>query len=30
MKKTKVKEILILGIGNILHKDDGIGVHVIN
>ncbi len=32
MKKSKlrVKKILILGIGNILHKDDGIGVHVIN
>ena len=24
------KEILILGIGNILQKDDGIGVHIIN
>lgn len=30
MKKIKTKEILILGIGNILHKDDGVGVHIIN
>jgi hydrogenase maturation protease len=30
MKDYKVKEILILGIGNILHRDDGVGVHVVN
>ncbi|HOP31019.1 MAG TPA: HyaD/HybD family hydrogenase maturation endopeptidase [Spirochaetota bacterium] len=30
MKKRKVKQNLILGIGNILHKDDGVGVHVVN
>lgn len=30
MRKLKTKKILILGIGNILHKDDGVGVHVIN
>jgi hydrogenase maturation protease len=27
---TKVQDILILGIGNILLKDEGVGVHVIN
>ena len=27
--KTK-KKVLILGIGNILHKDDGLGVHIVN
>jgi len=27
---TKVQDILILGIGNILLKDEGIGVHVVN
>ena len=25
-----MKDVLILGIGNILHKDDGIGVYVVN
>lgn len=25
-----MKKVLILGIGNILHSDDGIGVHVVN
>lgn len=30
MSKTKVKKVLILGIGNILQKDDGVGVHVVN
>jgi hydrogenase maturation protease len=29
MIMTKVKDILILGIGNILLKDEGIGVHVV-
>jgi len=24
------KDILIIGIGNILHKDDGVGVHLVN
>ncbi|HOP65160.1 MAG TPA: hydrogenase maturation protease [Spirochaetota bacterium] len=28
--KTQKNKVLILGIGNILHKDDGIGVHIIN
>lgn len=27
---TKVQDILILGIGNILLKDEGVGVHVVN
>jgi len=27
---TEVKEVLILGIGNILHKDDGLGVFIVN
>jgi len=27
---TKVRDILILGIGNILLKDEGVGVHVVN
>jgi hydrogenase maturation protease len=27
---TKVQDVLILGIGNILLKDEGIGVHVVN
>lgn len=26
----EVKDILVLGIGNILHMDEGIGVHVVN
>lgn len=30
MKKSKSKKVLILGIGNILQKDDGIGVYVVN
>jgi len=30
MKKSKSKKVLVLGIGNILHKDDGVGVHVVN
>jgi hydrogenase maturation protease len=31
MKRTKSKkEVLILGIGNILHKDDGLGVFIVN
>jgi hydrogenase maturation protease len=25
-----VKDILVIGIGNILHKDDGVGVHLVN
>ncbi len=29
-KVNSKKRILVLGIGNILHKDDGVGVHVIN
>ena len=28
--ETVVKDILVLGIGNILQKDEGIGVHVVN
>jgi hydrogenase maturation protease len=27
---TKVQDILILGVGNILLKDEGVGVHVVN
>jgi len=27
---TKIQDILILGIGNILLKDEGVGVHVVN
>ena len=27
---NNIKKILVLGIGNILQKDDGIGVHVVN
>lgn len=31
MKRTrKKKKVLILGIGNILHKDDGLGVFIVN
>jgi len=31
MKSTKKKkDVLILGIGNILHKDDGLGVFIVN
>lgn len=30
MKSIKKKNVLILGIGNILHKDDGLGVFIIN
>ncbi len=30
MRKSKSKKVLILGIGNILQKDDGVGVHVVN
>jgi len=31
MKSTKTKKkVLILGIGNILHKDDGLGVFIVN
>jgi len=31
MRRSKTKKkVLILGIGNILHKDDGLGVHVVN
>ncbi|HNX24282.1 MAG TPA: hydrogenase maturation protease [Spirochaetota bacterium] len=30
MKKFKSKKVLILGIGNILHKDDGLGVFIVN
>jgi len=30
MKKTKSKKVLILGIGNILQKDDGVGVYAVN
>ena len=30
MKKLKSKRVLILGIGNILQKDDGVGVYVVN
>jgi hydrogenase maturation protease len=31
MKRVKAeKSVLILGIGNILHKDDGLGVYIIN
>lgn len=30
MRKFKTKKVLILGIGNILQKDDGVGVYVIN
>jgi len=30
MGESAVKEVLVLGIGNILHMDEGIGVHVIN
>lgn len=30
MRKFKTKKVLILGIGNILQKDDGVGVHVVN
>lgn len=26
----EVKDVLVLGIGNILHMDDGVGVHVVN
>lgn len=26
----EVKEVLVLGIGNILHMDEGVGVHVVN
>jgi len=29
-KKKKYKPILVLGVGNILHRDDGVGVHVVN
>lgn len=29
MKELESKSILILGIGNVLHRDDGVGVHVI-
>jgi len=28
--RKKKKSVLILGIGNILHKDDGLGVHIVN
>lgn len=28
--ESAVKDVLVLGIGNILHMDEGIGVHVIN
>ncbi len=30
MCDSAVREILVLGIGNILHMDEGVGVHVIN
>lgn len=30
MCESAVKEVLVLGIGNILHMDEGIGVHVVN
>lgn len=28
--RKKIKPLLVLGVGNILHKDDGVGVHVIH
>ena len=30
MKSIKKKKILILGVGSILHKDDGLGVFIVN
>ena len=30
MKSIKKRNVLILGIGNILHKDDGLGVFIVN
>ena len=29
-KNKKYKEILVLGVGNILHRDDGVGVYVVH
>ena len=30
LNRKKTKPILVLGVGNILHRDDGVGVHIIN
>lgn len=30
LSRKKIKPMLVLGVGNILHRDDGVGVHVIH